>query len=182
MQQSNNEKSVPTKAKKSKIIPYKDIVSMTFIRKGIFSWWYIILDTTRTLGNDIECKMWHCWNWSASISSACRPRKTWWRHQMETFSALLAICAENSPVSGEFATQRPVTRGFDVYFDLRPDKRLSKQTLGWWFETPSHSLWRHRNDTYSFRDYVRLAFGQWEVDTEDEDFRVKPQRLSLSLG
>ena len=65
---------------------------------------------------------------------------------METFSALLAICAGNSPVPGEFPTQWPVTRSFDVYFDLRPDKRLSKQLLGWWFETLSHSLWRHRND------------------------------------
>ena len=70
---------------------------------------------------------------------------------METFSALLAICAGNSPVSGEFPTQRPVTRRFDVYFDLRPDKRLSKQSLGWWFETLSHSLWRHRNGPRQFR-------------------------------
>ena len=69
----------------------------------------------------------------------------WWRHQMETFSALLAICARNSPVSGEFPTQRPVTRGFDVFFDLRPNKRLSKQSWGWWSETLSSSLWRHRN-------------------------------------
>ena len=69
----------------------------------------------------------------------------WWRHQMETFSALLAICAGNSPVPGEFPTQRPVTRSFDVYFDLRPENQLSKQSWGWWFETLSHSLWRHRN-------------------------------------
>ena len=47
-------------------------------------------------------------------------------HQMETFSALLATCAGNSPVPGEFPTQRPVTRSFDVYFDL--NKRLSKQS------------------------------------------------------
>ena len=39
----------------------------------------------------------------------------WWRHQMETFSVLLAICAGNSPASGEFTAQRPVTRGFDVF-------------------------------------------------------------------
>ena len=45
---------------------------------------------------------------------------------METFSALLAICAGNSPVPGEFPTQRPVTRSFDVFFDLRPNKQLSK--------------------------------------------------------
>ena len=64
---------------------------------------------------------------------------------METFSALLAICAGNSPVPGEFPTQRPVTRSFDVYFDLRTNKRLSKQNRGWWFETLSPPLWRHRN-------------------------------------
>ena len=69
----------------------------------------------------------------------------WWRHQMETFSALLAICAGNSPVPGEFPAQRPVTRSFDVFFDLRLNKRLSKQPWGWWFETPAWSLWRHRN-------------------------------------
>ena len=38
---------------------------------------------------------------------------------METFSVLLALCAGNSPVSGEFPLQRPVTRSFDVFFDLR---------------------------------------------------------------
>ena len=41
---------------------------------------------------------------------------------METFSALLAICVGNSPVPGEFPTQRPVTRSFDVFFDLRLNK------------------------------------------------------------
>ena len=65
---------------------------------------------------------------------------------METFSALLTICAGNSPVPGEFPTQRPVTRSFDVYFDMRPNKRLSKQSCGWWFETLSHPFWRHRNE------------------------------------
>ena len=64
---------------------------------------------------------------------------------METFSALLAICAGNSPVPGEFPTQRPVTQSFDVFFDVRPNKQLSKQSWGWWFETLSPSLWRHRN-------------------------------------
>ena len=64
---------------------------------------------------------------------------------MQTFSALLAICAGNSPVPGEFPAQRPVTRNFDVFFDLRLNKRLSKQSLGWWFETPTRPLWRHRN-------------------------------------
>ena len=45
---------------------------------------------------------------------------------METFSALLALCAGNSPVPAEFPSQRPVTRSFDVFFDLRLNKRLSE--------------------------------------------------------
>ena len=72
--------------------------------------------------------------------------RSWWRHQMETFSALLAICAGNSPVPGEFPTQRLVTRSFDVFFDRRLNKRLIKQSWGWWLETLSSPLWRHRND------------------------------------
>ena len=56
---------------------------------------------------------------------------TWWRHQMETFPALLAICAENSPLTGEFPSQRPVTRSLDVFLDLHLYKRLSKQSWGW---------------------------------------------------
>ena len=52
----------------------------------------------------------------------------WWRHQMETFSALLAICAGNSPDPGEVPAQRPVTRSFDVFLDLRLNTQLSKQS------------------------------------------------------
>ena len=67
---------------------------------------------------------------------------TWWRHQMEKFSALLVLCAGKSPVTAEFPSQRPVTGNFDMFFELRPNK----QSWGWWFETPSHSLWRHYNE------------------------------------
>ena len=56
-------------------------------------------------------------------------------------------CAGNSPVPGEFPTQRPVTRSFDVLFDLRLNQRLSKQSWGWWFEMLSRPLWRHCNAT-----------------------------------
>ena len=41
---------------------------------------------------------------------------------METFSALLALCAGNSPVAGEFPSKRPVTRSCGVFFDLRVNK------------------------------------------------------------
>ena len=70
---------------------------------------------------------------------------SWWRHQMEPISALLALCVGNSPVTGEFPSQRPVTRSLDVFFDLRLNKRLSKQSRGWWFKASSCSLSRHCN-------------------------------------
>ena len=65
---------------------------------------------------------------------------------METVSALLVICAGNSPVIGEIPAQRPVTQSFYVFFDLRLDTRLSKQWWSWWFETPSCPLWRYCNN------------------------------------
>ena len=81
-----------------------------------------------------------------------------WRHQTETFSALLAICAGNSPAIGEFPAQRPVTRSFDVCFDLRLNKWLSKQSWGWWFETPSLPLWRHCNVLLLVVYYINKQF------------------------
>ena len=84
----------------------------------------------------------------------CQPyvygRKSWWRHQMETFSALL--------VPGEFPTQRPVTRSFDIFFDLRPNKRLSKQSWGWRFETLSRPLWRRCNVDQRNVPYLCLSY------------------------
>ena len=62
---------------------------------------------------------------------------------METFSALLVLCEANSPVTGEFPSQRSVTRSFDLFFDLGLNNRLSKQSKRWWFEIPLCSLWRH---------------------------------------
>ena len=84
-------------------------------------------------------------------------KRAWWRHQMKTFSALLAICAGNSPVPGEVPAQRPVTRSFGVFFDLHPNKRLSKQWWGWWFETPSCPLWRHHDGLNHQHDSTSLV-------------------------
>ena len=60
--------------------------------------------------------------------------------------------------------KRPVTRSFDVFFDLRQNKRLSKHSWGWWFETPSPSLWRHNNGVETcyvykrHRNYSRISW------------------------
>ena len=87
----------------------------------------------------------HTGNVSIYISTNVVCVYKWWRHQMKTFSVLLPLCAGNSPVTCEFPSQRPVTRSFDVFFDLPLNKRLRKQSWVWWFETPSCSLWRHYN-------------------------------------
>ena len=64
-----------------------------------------------------------------------------WRHQMETFCALLALCAGNSPVTGEFLSHshKGQWRGA-LKFSLIG---AWMNGWGWWFETPSHSLWSH---------------------------------------
>ena len=90
----------------------------------------------------------------------CSPYFTWfgvklsWRNGPSTdmmtssngniFRVTGPLCEEFTG-PGEFPTQMPVTRSFDVLLDLRLNKRLSKQPWGWWFETPSWSLWRQRN-------------------------------------
>ena len=81
----------------------------------------------------------------------------WWIHQMESFSALLALCTGNSPVTGEFPSQRPVTRIFDIFFDLRLNKRFCKQWWGWWFVTPSRPLWRH------YKGQTKLSNIYWYI-------------------
>ena len=73
-----------------------------------------------------------------------------WKHFPALALLWLAFCAGNSPVTGEFPAQRPVMRSFHVFFDLLLNKRLSKQSWGWWFETPSRSSWRHCNEMRSF--------------------------------
>ena len=62
---------------------------------------------------------------------------------------------------GEFPSQRPVTRSFDVFVDLRLNKRLSKQPWGWLFETPSWPLWRHCNVDWILSSHQVLSFWPW---------------------
>ena len=83
---------------------------------------------------------------------------------METFSALLATCAGNSPVPGEFPTQRPVTQSFNVFSDLCLNKQLNKQSWGWWLETLSRSLWCHCND-----DDTPLCEVVWALSTSHKN-------------
>ena len=76
----------------------------------------------------------------------------WWRHQMEIFSALLPFCVGNSPVTGEFPSQKPVTRSYDIFFDLRLNQQLSKQ-------------WRHLLLTK--RNQIIKLFGSPQIIISD---------------
>ena len=108
------------------------------------------------------------------------PIESWWRHQMEAFSALLAICAGNSSVTGEFPSQRPVTRSFDVFFDLRLNKQLSKQSWGWWFETPSRSLWRHCNGDIRSVFLLQSEYSR-SILTSNRIFKEQPNNIRIIL-
>ena len=106
---------------------------------GVILWWKCIFIGPSMVGAE-ETSDYHIYgitqNWP----------DPWSRHQMETFSALLALDMGNSPVTGEFPSQWLVTRNFDVFFDLCLNKRLSKLSRHQWFETSSWSLWRHCDD------------------------------------
>ena len=83
-----------------------------------------------------------------------------WHYQMEPFSVLLALCVGNSPVTGEITSQRPVTRSFGVFFDLRLNKWSSKQSWGWTFQMLLRSLWLHCNALHR-RVELGLTKGQY---------------------
>ena len=67
-------------------------------------------------------------------------------HMMTSSNGIIFRVTGHSQVTGESSAQRSVTRNFDVFFDLHPNKLLSKQSWGWWFEMSSRPLWSHHND------------------------------------
>ena len=73
--------------------------------------------------------------------------QTWWHHQMEPFSMLLAIVQgiHWSPVNSLHKGQWCRALMFPLISSWIMNKQLSKQSWGWWFETPSCSLWHHCN-------------------------------------
>ena len=78
-----------------------------------------------------------------------------------SFSALLAIFAGNASVTIIVPSQRPVSRGFGVFVDLRLNKRLRKQSRRRSFETPSRSLWRHCSGMLTLAVLNRSVTNSW---------------------
>ena len=84
-----------------------------------FYWWKTQLHISK-MYQHMHIPQWRCFPHGRPFVAL-----PWWRHQLETFSLLLALCAGNSLVTGEIPAQRPVTRCFDVVFDLSLNKRLN---------------------------------------------------------
>ena len=84
---------------------------------------------------------WRLWKFFTCLLAKKNTHKVHWDVFLKPF-----FCEGNPPVTGEFPLQRTVARSFEVFFDLRLNKRLSKQSRRRWFETSSRSLWRHCNE------------------------------------
>ena len=126
------------------IHPYSRQLSVTFgARMGNFS------DRKISLIEVINWVCLCCWGRKATlIRRECdHDDVIKWKH----FRVTGPLCGKFTG-HGEFPSQRPVTRSFDVFFDLRGNKRLRKQSWGWWFETQSRSLWRHCNAFNPYSD------------------------------
>ena len=122
-----------------------------------------------------QCKYHGCWcpnhcvaTSSVTVLSRLKDRESF-ALCMERFSMMTSwngnifrvtgpLCGEFTG-PGEFPSRRPVTRSFDVFFDRRMFKRLSKQPWGWWFETSSWSLWRHCHGDLCY--HVRHDMTKW---------------------
>ena len=91
-----------------------------------------------------------------------------WKH----FPCYWPFVRGNSPVTGEFSAQRPVTQSFQVVFDLCLNKRLSKQSWGCWFEILSHhydvtvmsikfiGIYKQSNKSWECSDTMKLTSPQ----------------------
>ena len=107
---------------------FPDIIKCIFFNENLFS---LIIFSLKSIpygpvDNESELVHWAI-TWPNTDQHLCRVM-TLWHHQMETFSALLDLCEGNTPVTCGFPSQRPVTRSFDVFFDVRLNKRMRKQS------------------------------------------------------
>ena len=90
------------------------------------------------------------WCGVSPANAVCMAQHDWWDMVTSSNGNIFRVTSHlcgNPPVTSEFPAPRPVTRSFDVFFDLRLNERLSTQSWSWWFETLSRPLWRHSNGT-----------------------------------
>ena len=102
-----------------------------------------------------------------SIKQGSSPAASWTRRADDESHGRNMMTSSNGnifrvtgPLCGEFTGHRAKASDAKLwcFFYLRLNKWLSKQSWGWWFETPSHSLWRHRNDIYHSHNNCHFWF------------------------
>ena len=106
------------------------------------------------------------WKFVVIATYCCVPTRNigiiWRRHQMETFSELLDLCAGNWLVTGEFPSQRPVTRSFDVFF-------ICAWINDWVNNRDTGDLRRHRAHYYvNVMNWMRIKLLQWHTSWHSE--------------
>ena len=107
----------------------------------------------------------------------------WWRHQMETFSASLALCAGNSPVTGEFPHKGQWRGAFDVFFDLRLNKPLSKHRLMIYVLTVVISINKSAKNVFIQASLPHVLFALHALHTRlEKHFIVKNLRPRSQCG
>ena len=82
---------------------------------------------------------------------------------METFFTLLTLCEGNPPITGGFPLQTPATQSFNIFFDMRLNKRFSKQSKRRRFETQLSILWRHCT-LVAISSQKRMQLTNWNAD------------------
>ena len=99
------------------------------------------------------------------------------------FRVIGPLCGEFT-VTGEFPLQRPVTRSSDVFFHLRLNEQLSKQSLGWWFEMPSPSSCRHCNECWFFAIWTpaNKLVRNWNQYTEEKKIDMSSAKTLTHLA
>ena len=114
---------------------------------------HLVMQVAKFYTLNLTTTFWHCkkkshYFWTGvyyAVHQLLHDDVIKWKHFPRNWPFVRGI----HPVPGEFPAQRPVTRGFDVFFGLPPNKRLSKQWWGWWFGTLSSPFWRHCNGMLS---------------------------------
>ena len=122
--------------------------AITFFRCPTVTWvcWYHFRINRSFCFFFVYREMWKLWHPVQSMETNSHDDVIKWKHFLRYWPFVRGIHR-----SGEFPAQGPVTRSFDVFFDLSLKKWLSKQSRGWWFETQSRPLWRHCNAQYNDR-------------------------------
>ena len=129
-----------------------------------FGWGFILFIKTHFYGGALTSHFMEEYSSPGYIYISCFHEDVIkWKHVPRHWLLCGEFTGDCGEFTGEFPSHRPVTRSFDVFFDLRLNKRLSKQSRRRWFGTPSRSLWRHWNVVPNSDPVIRAAVGSFGV-------------------